>query len=579
MPPQMTDGSSSDSGHAPKPPAPPRPGPPRPGGGRKALPGASRTVIGGTARKARPKPSAPSPPADAPDEGVQRTTPVPPGPGGSEAPTLPPKRKPSGSNTLAFEALPPADQQVFDDLAAQASGPTDTAPGVAGSTAPSTPPATEGGAPRQAGSRGSRRRELSSTIAFGAEEIEGARQFAVDAAAKETEAARVAAQAQAGTPSADVPPSSEGGAPTLAFEVPPHVQDQGGADLPPSSEGGARTLAFEVPPHVEELAPTTPPMGAIGPTQGSMPEADSTRTMAFGADAVPPQATAAFGAVPDQRQPDQREEADAPQPRRRSSHKQTIAFSSEDIRRENPLGQTVAFGLDDLEADQARPSDVLERSPSTQRSGDISSSVAGPRQGGGASKPDLASTIAFAPDQGGQFEPAAPASAEKKRDLASTMAFDAESARVSDEQVVDEASHIEVPSGRAARTKTMVGGMSSPAARGQAPPAGSAQPAGTMVGLGQPPEVAAHARAQAPSRPEEAGAPGPGAPAPGAMQPHAPMAAPPAAGAQPGASMMGHTTAPPPAQNGGTKLLVAVVLGSIVVGVVVALGLRFAGVF
>ena len=483
---------------------------------------------------------------------MQRTTPVPPGPGGSEAPTLPPKRKPSGSNTLAFEALPPADQQVFDDLAAQASGPTDTAPGVAGSTAPSTPPATEGGAPRQAGSRGSRRRELSSTIAFGAEEIEGARQFAVDAAAKETEAARVAAQAQAGTPSADVPPSSEGGAPTLAFEVPPHV---------------------------EELAPTTPPMGAIGPTQGSMPEADSTRTMAFGADAVPPQATAAFGAVPDQRQPDQREEADAPQPRRRSSHKQTIAFSSEDIRRENPLGQTVAFGLDDLEADQARPSDVLERSPSTQRSGDISSSVAGPRQGGGASKPDLASTIAFAPDQGGQFEPAAPASAEKKRDLASTMAFDAESARVSDEQVVDEASHIEVPSGRAARTKTMVGGMSSPAARGQAPPAGSAQPAGTMVGLGQPPEVAAHTRAQAPSRPEEAGAPGPGAPAPGAMQPHAPMAAPPAAGAQPGASMMGHTTAPPPAQNGGTKLLVAVVLGSIVVGVVVALGLRFAGVF
>lgn len=471
-----------------------------------------------------------------------------------------PPKKPSGprmAQTLAFEALPEADQQLLDNLAAQATGPLDTAPGMTGSDAP--PPSVDGGGPRQAGSRGGRRRELASTIAFGAEEIEQAKQFAVDAAAKEAEAARAAAQAQAGPPSQEVPPSSEGGARTLAFEVPAHLQGQGDTDVPPSSEGGARTLAYEVPADIEEQAPTTPPLGAVAPVRGNMPEPDSTRTMAFGTDALPPQAGATS--------------ADAAAQRRRPDHSQTIAFSSEDVHRDRPLSQTVAFGFDALEADEARPSTPPEAAPTTQRPGEAPP-TAGPRQGSAtrSSKSDLSSTIAFAPDDGGQFEPAAPAPAKRKPDLASTMAFDAESVGVAGEQIIDESSHVEVPSARAARTKTMLGGMS---AAFDAQAASQAQPAGTMVGLGQPAEVAAHPRSQAqPDAAPAAQAPVPAATggaqasADAAMRPSAPMAPP-----------AGYTTAPPPARTGGTKLLVAVVVGSVIVGVAVALGLRFAGVF
>jgi len=423
------------------------------------------------------------------------------------------------AQTLAFEALPDDDQKVLDELATAAGGasPMETAPGVDAS------PLSEGGAPRQAEARRGRRSELSSTIAFGAEEIEQARQFALDAEVQETESAQAAAQAAA--------------------------QRARAGSAPPGGGGGPRTLAFEMPPEVHDQAPNTPPMGALASHGKDRVDATSTR----GGD------TQGGPDVPHAR-------------RKKSSHHQTIAFSSEEVVRERPLAQTVAFGLDALEADVPSPSEPPPKAEDA--------AAPGPRQGGG--KGGLASTIAFSSDERGQFEPAA---AQDKSDLATTMAFDAEGVGFHEEQIVDESSKIEVPAGRTARSRTMIGGVAAP---GTAEPPTSG-PAGTMMGMGRPVEVAEHARAQmglpprGGSEPDHAAAPQPRPTAPQAGLQHpgaspqrqAPMAVPPAATHV----SPGQTTTPPPARGQGTKLLAIVVVLSVVTGVAIALGLRFAGVF
>jgi hypothetical protein len=429
----MSDPHDPAGGKPPPRPALPRPGPPH--APPRAAPGAQKTRLGAAVDTS----------VRAPIPNVETT----------------PRRQ--TDRTLAFEALPDDRERDEEAVPTQRTVAFEARPDPAlkrQTTAFEALPADTAEARSPARQR---KKGLSSTLAFGDDEIAAAQR---EVERLRQEEARAEAQATAGRGDRRTPtqfaaaPTAVPTTPAAARKTPVHNLD--------------RTVAFEAP-------------GSPEPS----PEPAPRKKRTFGA-------TIAFGAMAD---------AQAEKPR-----SQTIAF---DAMPERPASQPPKGGMAATMAFEA-PSYRPELAPAPAHEAAASTNTDSSARPRSARRGELGSTVAFDPNEGRHAgEPG----------LGSTMAFESPLAGKGAMEIVDESSQISVPEAQRATKRTMIGGTGfqpplesgpvSPTNVGLGPggyPAQPNPPQGSAAVPPAPPEAPLAAepfRPQAGSTPPEVGAHGP----------------------------------------------------------------------